>query len=189
MMAEPLPFSVGSPVPTWELEAWYEDLEEVLSLDVSSRTDLPAVEGPELEEPSLDDTALLWNLDVSDPLGASGSGAAENCDLSPHLTADLLELLGEEPVGGPPDSDSSRSSPPQTGTDDDEVLTGQKRKRSGQPQGSKRRRGREREQQNERRVAELTAQNEHLQREIERLSAEVEATRAALIQRMVNLKS
>ncbi|KAJ7317671.1 hypothetical protein JRQ81_003833 [Phrynocephalus forsythii] len=170
MMAESLPFSVGSPVPTWELEAWYEDLEEVLSLDVSSRTDPPVADGQELEEFGLDDTTLLWYLDASDPLEASGSRA--------------------QGARRAPDSDSSRSSPPQTGTDEEEGLTGWKRKQSGQPQGSKRRRrGREREQQNERRVAELTAQNEHLQQEIERLSAEVEATRAALIQRMVNLKS
>ncbi|XP_042305179.1 DNA damage-inducible transcript 3 protein [Sceloporus undulatus] len=188
MMAESLPFSVGTPVPTWDLESWYEDLQEVLSLDVTSRTDPPDVGGQELEEFSLDSTALLWNLETSDPLEPSGGTVTGACELEPDLTTELLELLGEEPTAAP-ESDSSHSSPPQTGTDDDEVSTSRKRKRSGQPQGGKRQCGREREQQNEHRVAELMAQNEHLQREIERLSAEVEATRAALIQRMVSLKN
>ncbi|KAH0629012.1 hypothetical protein JD844_010742 [Phrynosoma platyrhinos] len=197
MMAESLSFSVGTPVPTWDLESWYEDLQEVLSLDVTSRTDPPDVGGQGLVSQwrkstgvvlifHLDSTALLWNLETSDLLEPSGSTAAGACELEPDLTTELLELLGEEPVAAP-ESDSSHSSPPQTGTDD-EVSTSRKRKKSGQPQGGKRQRGREQEQ-NEHRVAELMAQNEHLQREIERLSAEVEATRAALIQRMVSLKS
>uniref|UniRef100_H9GBU3 DNA damage-inducible transcript 3 protein n=1 Tax=Anolis carolinensis TaxID=28377 RepID=H9GBU3_ANOCA len=167
MMAESLPFPVGNPVPTWDLESWYEDLQEVLSLDVSSRTD-PPVGGQEWEEFSLDDTPLLWDLEALGTLEPSGSPAAGACA---------------------PESDSSRSSPPQTGTDEEEVSTSRKRKRSRQPQGGKRQRGREQEQQNEHRVAELMAQNERLREEIERLSAEVEATRAALIQRMVSLKS
>ncbi|XP_003223673.1 DNA damage-inducible transcript 3 protein [Anolis carolinensis] len=187
MMAESLPFPVGNPVPTWDLESWYEDLQEVLSLDVSSRTD-PPVGGQEWEEFSLDDTPLLWDLEALGTLEPSGSPAAGACELSPHLSTELLGLLGEEPVGAP-ESDSSRSSPPQTGTDEEEVSTSRKRKRSRQPQGGKRQRGREQEQQNEHRVAELMAQNERLREEIERLSAEVEATRAALIQRMVSLKS
>ncbi|XP_061470639.1 DNA damage-inducible transcript 3 protein isoform X2 [Rhineura floridana] len=189
MMAESLPFSVGTPVPTWELEAWYEDLQEVLSLDVTSRTD-PPVGGQEQEFDGIDNTAVLWNLEVSDPLEASGSEVAGNCELDLDLTAELLGLLEEEPAG-PPESDSSHSSPAQTGTDEEEgVSTSQKRKQSGQPHhGGKRQRGREREQENERRVAELMAHNEYLQQEIKRLSAEVEATRAALIQRMVSLKT
>ncbi|XP_062975316.1 DNA damage-inducible transcript 3 protein isoform X2 [Elgaria multicarinata webbii] len=188
MMAESLPFSIGNPVPSWELEAWYEDLQEVLSLDVTNRTD-PPVAGQEQEFDDIDNAALLWNLEDSDPLEPSGEEVAGNCELGPDLTDELLELLNEEPTG-PAESDSSHSSPAQTGTDEEEgVSTSRKRKRSGQPRGGKRQRGREREQQNERRVAELTAHNEHLQREIERLSAEVEATRAALIQRMVSLKT
>lgn len=136
-----------------------------------------------------DGSTLLWSLESSDPLEPSGGEAAGACELDPDLTAELLELLGKEPAG-PAESDCSHSSPAQTGTDDDEgAPSSRKRKRSGQPQGGKRQRGREREQENERRVAELTAHNQRLQEEIERLSAEVEATRAALIQRMVNLKT
>lgn len=45
-----------------------------------------------------------------------------------------------------------------------------------------------REQSNEQRVLELTARNEQLREEIRRLSAEVENTRRALINRIVNLR-
>lgn len=136
-----------------------------------------------------DGAALLWNLETSNSLELDGDIVAGNYELEPDLAAELLEQLGKEPPG-PAESDSSHGSPTQTGTDDDEGMsTGRKRRQSGQPHGGKRRRGREREQQNERRVAELTAHNEHLQQEIQRLSTEVEATRAALIQRMVSLKT
>uniref|UniRef100_A0ACB8ENX2 Uncharacterized protein n=1 Tax=Sphaerodactylus townsendi TaxID=933632 RepID=A0ACB8ENX2_9SAUR len=149
----------------------------------------PCSRGDEQKFNEGDSSTLLWNLDASSLLEPGGSEAAETYELDPDMTAELLELLGEEPAG-PAESDCSHSSPAQTGTDDDEgVSSSRKRKRSGQPQGGKRQRGREREQENERRVAELTAHNQRLQEEIERLSAEVEATRAALIQRMVNLKT
>uniref|UniRef100_A0A8D0B525 DNA damage inducible transcript 3 n=1 Tax=Salvator merianae TaxID=96440 RepID=A0A8D0B525_SALMN len=189
MMAESLPFSMGTQMPTWELEAWYEDLEEVLSLDVTNRTD-PSLEGQVQEElESVDSSAVMWNLESVDPLDATGNETAGNCELDLNLTEELLELLGEEPPGLP-ESDCSHSSTTQTGTDDDErASTSCKRKRCGQSPGGKRQRGREREQENARRVAELTAHNQYLQQEIERLSAEVEATRAALIQRMVSLKT
>ncbi|XP_025031767.1 DNA damage-inducible transcript 3 protein isoform X2 [Python bivittatus] len=188
MMAESLPFSLGTPVPTWELEAWYEDLQEVLSSDVSNRTD-PSVGEQEQEFDGFDGAALLWNLETSNSLELNGDVVAGNYELEPDLAAELLEQLSEEPPG-PAESDSSHGSPTQTGTDDDEGMsTSRKRRQSRQPHGGKRQRGREREQQNERKVAELTAHNEYLQQEIERLSAEVEATRAALIQRMVSLKT
>ncbi|XP_010159194.1 PREDICTED: DNA damage-inducible transcript 3 protein, partial [Eurypyga helias] len=45
-----------------------------------------------------------------------------------------------------------------------------------------------RERANEQRVLELTAHNEQLRREIQRLSTEVERTRTALIDRIVNLR-
>ncbi|XP_007422127.1 DNA damage-inducible transcript 3 protein isoform X1 [Python bivittatus] len=189
MMAESLPFSLGTPVPTWELEAWYEDLQEVLSSDVSNRTDPSVGEQEQKEFDGFDGAALLWNLETSNSLELNGDVVAGNYELEPDLAAELLEQLSEEPPG-PAESDSSHGSPTQTGTDDDEGMsTSRKRRQSRQPHGGKRQRGREREQQNERKVAELTAHNEYLQQEIERLSAEVEATRAALIQRMVSLKT
>lgn len=45
----------------------------------------------------------------------------------------------------------------------------------------------EKEQENERKVAQLAEENERLKQEIECLTREVEATRRALIDRMVNL--
>lgn len=189
MMAESLPFSLGTPVPTWDLEAWYEDLQEVLSSDVSNRTD-PFVGGQEQKElDGFDGAALLWNLETSHSLELNGDAVAGSYELEPDLAAELLEGLGEGALG-PAESDSSRGSPAQTGTDDEEGgSASRKRRRSRQPHGGKRQCGKEREQLNERRVAELTAHNQHLQQEIERLTAEVEATRAALIQRVVSLRT
>lgn len=46
----------------------------------------------------------------------------------------------------------------------------------------------ERELENERKVQELTEQNERLKAEIERLGEEVQKTRRALIERLVNTK-
>ncbi len=65
-----------------------------------------------------------------------------------------------------------------------------KRKRGGAPcspsPGKKSRR--EREHENERKVQELTDQNERLKAEIERLGEEVQRTRRALIERLVNTR-
>ncbi|XP_067385914.1 DNA damage-inducible transcript 3 protein [Emydura macquarii macquarii] len=177
MAAEPVPTSLLS----WELEAWYEDLQEVLSSDENGGPCLApgAVEQKELA--SLDATVQLWGADTPAPLlqpTAAGPGSCE-------LDAELLELLA-----GLPESDSSQSSSAQTCTEDEEVAgpaRGVKRKRSSQPTGQGKKRSREKEQ-NERRVTELTAENERLKGQIERLSAEVEATRAALINRMVTLQ-
>uniref|UniRef100_A0A674IWS9 DNA damage inducible transcript 3 n=1 Tax=Terrapene triunguis TaxID=2587831 RepID=A0A674IWS9_9SAUR len=160
MAAEPVPASL----PSWELEAWYEDLQEVLSSDENGGTSLP---------PGGVEQVSKGQLDAS-------------------LTAELLELLSGTPeeLVGLPESDSSQSSPAQTCTEDEEgagPARGVKRKRSSQSQGQGKKRSGEKEQ-NERRVTELMAENERLKQEIERLSAEVEATRAALIERMVNLQ-
>lgn len=57
----------------------------------------------------------------------------------------------------------------------------------GSPSPGKKSR-REREQENERKVQELTDQNERLKAEIERLGEEVQRTRRALIERLVNTR-
>uniref|UniRef100_A0A8D0L5G2 DNA damage-inducible transcript 3 protein n=1 Tax=Sphenodon punctatus TaxID=8508 RepID=A0A8D0L5G2_SPHPU len=185
MAAQSLPFTMGTPVPSWEIEAWYEDLQEVLYSD-ETRGMGPPVGGQEQEALEMfDGAALLWGSELLGPMEQSIVDTSCELDFPPEL----LELLGEEPAG-PTESDSSHSSPAQTGTEDEEGtgVVGSKRKRSSQPQGSSKRHQRSREQENEQRVVELTAQNERLRQDIERLSAEVEATRAALIQRVVNLK-
>ncbi|NWH50020.1 DDIT3 protein, partial [Fregata magnificens] len=171
MAAEGLP--AGGPagaLPSWELEAWYQDLQEVL-----------AAADPKL--------APLW--------GTEGAGSGpEVCELDAALAAELLELLGPESTAGtepagPPSSASSRSSPPQLGTEEDETGAaaehGVKRKRCSGTAAS-RELAKRRERANEQRVLELTAHNEQLREEIRRLSAEVEHTRAALIDRIVNLR-
>ncbi|NWQ95221.1 DDIT3 protein, partial [Burhinus bistriatus] len=160
MAAEGLP--AGGPagtLPSWELEAWYQDLQEVLAAAEPSRP--------------------------SPPWGAEQLDAAE-----------LLELLGPESTAGTEPaallgSASSSTSPPWPGTEEDEEGTatgrGVKRKRYGGTAAS-RELAKRREQANEQRVLELTAHNEQLREEIRKLSAEVERTRTALIDRIVNLR-
>ncbi|NXV20599.1 DDIT3 protein, partial [Cepphus grylle] len=174
MAAEGLP--AGTPagtLPSWELEAWYQDLQEVLAAAEPSGPSLP------------------WG----DEQGAASSGP-EGCELDAALAAELLELLGPETTAGtqpagPLGSASSSSPPPQPGAEEDEAGAaggrGVKRKRCSGPAAS-RELAKSREQANEQRVLELTAHNEQLREEIQRLSAEVERTRAALIDRIVNLR-
>ncbi|NXW99933.1 DDIT3 protein, partial [Larus smithsonianus] len=166
MAAEGLP--AGTPagtLPSWELEAWYQDLQEVLAAAEPSGPSTP------------------W-------------GAEQGCELDAALAAELLELLGPESTAGtqpagPPGSASSSSPPPRPAAEEDEAGAGTgrgvKRKRCGGPAAS-RELAKSRERANEQRVLELTAHNEQLREEIRRLSAEVERTRAALIDRIVNLR-
>ncbi|KAF1629479.1 DNA damage-inducible transcript 3 protein, partial [Eudyptes filholi] len=162
MAAEGLPAggSAGT-LPSWELEAWYQDLQEVLAAAEPS--------GP---SPS-------WGAEQLD-----AAVAAELLELlGPESTAST------EPVGLP-GSAISRSSPPQLDTEADEAGSaaghGVKRKRCSGMAASKEL-AKCRERANEQRVLELTAHNEQLREEIRRLSAEVEYARAALIDRVVNL--
>ncbi|NXX58123.1 DDIT3 protein, partial [Scopus umbretta] len=173
MAAEGLPAGEpASALPGWELEAWYQDLQEVLAAAEPS--------GP----------SPHWGAEQG------AGGGPEGCGLDAALAAELLELLGPESTAsteaaGPPGSASGRSSPPQLRTVEDEAGAaagrGVKRKRCSGVAAS-RELAKRREQANEQRVLELTAHNEQLQEEIRRLSAEVEHTRAALIDRIVNLR-
>ncbi|KAM4880768.1 DNA damage-inducible transcript 3 protein [Sylvia borin] len=158
MAAEGL-WGPGGP-PGWELEGWYQDLQEVL-----------AAEPP--------GTAPTWGAEQAEP----GTGAF-GLDLA--LAEELLELLGPEgaapvepPGAAPGGSDPARPGPAEE--EEEEEVRGARRKRRG---GA----GDPRERDGERRVRELTAQNERLRAEIQRLSAEVQRTRAALIDRIVNLR-
>lgn len=49
MAAESLPFTFET-VSSWELEAWYEDLQEVLSSDEIGGTYIPSPENEEVSE-------------------------------------------------------------------------------------------------------------------------------------------
>uniref|UniRef100_K7FE47 DNA damage inducible transcript 3 n=1 Tax=Pelodiscus sinensis TaxID=13735 RepID=K7FE47_PELSI len=157
MAAEP----VSASLPSWELEAWYEDLQEVLSSDEHGGPGLPPGGVEQKDLATLDATALLWGLDPPGPLVEPTEDAPGSCELESSLTAEPPDSSPRTPGGG-------------------------KGRGSSQPQGQGRKRSRE--EQSERRVTELLAENERLKQEIERLSVEVEATRAALIERMVNLR-
>ncbi|OPJ90008.1 DNA damage-inducible transcript 3 protein [Patagioenas fasciata] len=161
-----------SALPAWDLEAWYQDLEEVLAAAEPSGSSAPwGAEQAELVQ--------LW--------GTEGAGP-EGCELDAALATELLEpasTAGAEPAG-PPGS----ASPPQLGSEDEAGAAagrGVKRKRCSAGVANKELAKRQ-ERANEQRVLELMAHNERLRQEIRRLSAEVERTRAALIERIVNLR-
>nr|KAF6374242.1 hypothetical protein mPipKuh1_009466 [Pipistrellus kuhlii] len=59
MAAEPLPFSFGA-LSSWELEAWYEDLQEVLSSDENGRAYVSPPGNEENQKPSPHLTLPLW---------------------------------------------------------------------------------------------------------------------------------
>ncbi|XP_066865649.1 DNA damage-inducible transcript 3 protein [Kogia breviceps] len=165
MAAESLPFSFGT-LSSWELEAWYEDLQEVLSSDENGGTYV-SPPGNEEEEPktftTLDPASLAWLTEEP------GRAAVTRTSQSPSSL------------------DSSQSSPAQEEEEEDQERP-RKRKHSGQsPARAGKQRMKEKQQENERKVAQLAEENERLKQEIERLTREVEATRRALIDRMVNL--
>ncbi|NXX22822.1 DDIT3 protein, partial [Podargus strigoides] len=147
-------------VPGWELDVWYQDLQEVL-----------AAAEPGAPPPG-------WGAE---------QGADDGPELDATLAAELLELLGPEEPAGPPGT-APHSPPPCLGTEEaaagPAAGRGVKRKRRSRTAA-----GRElAAAANEQRVLELRAHNERLREEIGRLSAEVERTRAALIDRIVNLR-
>ncbi|XP_023590309.1 DNA damage-inducible transcript 3 protein isoform X2 [Trichechus manatus latirostris] len=165
MEAESLSFSFGT-LSSWELEAWYEDLQEVLSSDESGGTHVspPANEKEESKTfTTLDPACLAWLTEEPGPAEVTSSSQS------------------------PQSPDSSRSSLAQEEEEEDQRRP-RKRKQSGQSQArAGKQRLKEKEQENERKVAQLAEENERLKQEIERLTREVEATRRALIDRMVNL--
>ncbi|XP_030052481.1 DNA damage-inducible transcript 3 protein [Microcaecilia unicolor] len=214
MTAESLPFSTCTPVPGalsgWELEAWYEDLQDILLSDVNNGVGQEPLVLDQKECKHFDslDCSSCWTTDsLGDSFLVDVTVKTSQSVSEEHFPTNELEFLsGESPVEcqqsfvtsldnadtSPlvPEADSGSSCPSQTLTEDEEssrVSCGTKRKRNGQPQGGKLR-VKEKEQENERKVLELMAENERLKNEIERLSAEVDSTRKALIDRMVNLK-
>ncbi|NXB99843.1 DDIT3 protein, partial [Orthonyx spaldingii] len=159
MAAEGL-WGPGGP-PGWELDGWYQDLQEVL-----------AAEPP--------GAAPAWGAEQAEP----GLG---DCGLDAALAEELLELLGPEaaapaePPGAAPGGSGPARAGPAEEEEEEEAARGARRKRRGGP-------GERRQRDGERRVRELTAHNERLRAEVQRLSLEVQRTRAALIDRIVNLR-
>ncbi|XP_008059025.1 DNA damage-inducible transcript 3 protein [Carlito syrichta] len=165
MAAESLPFSFGT-LSSWELEAWYEDLQEVLSSDENGGTYISPPENEEEESKTfttLDPASLAWLTEEPGPAEVISTSH------SPHSP------------------DSSRSSLAQE-EEEEAQRRNRKRKRGGHsPARVGKQRMKEKEQENERRAAQLAEENERLRQEIERLTREVEVTRRALIDRMVHL--
>ncbi|XP_008842297.1 DNA damage-inducible transcript 3 protein [Nannospalax galili] len=165
MAAESLPFTFET-VSSWELEAWYEDLQEVLSSDENGGTYI-SPHGNEEEESktftTLDPSSLAWLTEEPGPAEVTSTSQS------------------------PRSPDSSQSSMAQEEEEEDQGRT-RKRKQSGQCSArAGKQRMKEKEQESERKVAQLVEENKRLKEEIEHLTREVEATRRALIDRMVNL--
>ncbi|KAJ1170053.1 hypothetical protein NDU88_001934 [Pleurodeles waltl] len=204
MTAESLPLTSCAPAPTtlsgWELEAWYEDLHDVLLSDVKGSQPVGKQNEVKVWDPL--DGSLLWH---SEPLPTCcpadlNTEPCQSLGLEDDFSDSLLEFLIQDPepsfcaTVGIPESDEQLPVVPESDsgsinhTEDEDSASsacGAKRKRGGQPRGGKRLK--EKEQEGDRKVSELL-ENERLKVEIERRSAEVEKTRKALIDRMVNLK-
>ncbi|XP_042554627.1 DNA damage-inducible transcript 3 protein [Dipodomys spectabilis] len=163
MAAESLPFPFGT-MSNWELEAWYEDLQEVLSSDGGTYISPPGNEEEESKTfTTLDPASLAWLAELPGPAEVTSTSQS------------------------PQSPDSSQSSLVQEEEEEDQRRT-RKRKQSGPcPARAGKQRMKDKEQENEKKVAQLAEENERLKQEIERLTKEVEATRRALIDRMVNL--
>ncbi|NP_001082635.1 DNA damage inducible transcript 3 L homeolog isoform X1 [Xenopus laevis] len=209
MMAESLPFC--GPTGTlsgWELEAWYEDLQDILWADTKGAGNLlPVVSEQEiLQLETVDHSPYIWStespllVDINNEDSDALEAAVQ------QLPSAILELINSEiqdscNVSASPKSEDTQqpevpeldycsSSSVHTYTEDEEPCASQptlKRKRSSPSRGGKVR-VKEKEEENEKKVSHLLAENERLKGEIERLSKEVEQTRKALIDRMVNLK-
>ncbi|XP_021029282.1 DNA damage-inducible transcript 3 protein [Mus caroli] len=165
MAAESLPFTLET-VSSWELEAWYEDLQEVLSSDEIGGTYISSPGNEEEESKTfttLDPASLAWLTEEPGPAEVTSTSQS------------------------PRSPDSSQSSMAQEEEEEEQGRT-RKRKQSGQcPARAGKQRMKEKEQENERKVAQLAEENERLKQEIEHLTREVETTRRALIDRMVSL--
>ncbi|NXD74440.1 DDIT3 protein, partial [Eolophus roseicapillus] len=197
MAAEGLP--AGEPpaaLSGWELEAWYQDLQEVLAAAEPSGP--PPPWGPEQVRGGSGPSrgargrgrrhpALAPALCLQVGLCGAEGAVPESCGLDAALAEELLELLGPESGAGPepaPPGAASSSLPQEEAA---AARRGVKRQRCGGTRTSGER-AKHRERANEQRVLELTAHNERLRAEIQRLSTEVQHTRAALIDRIVNLR-
>lgn len=212
MMAESMPlYGMASPLSGLELEAWYKDLEDIVSTETKNAAPLQLVSDEQaVQMETLDSSPLLWPLEALDstlPIYFTDEDVIALETLVDHLPSEVLDFIAQESLNdsdnpstsestnnqqdGVVDVDSGCSScPSQTHTEDEDSSgsqCGTKRKRNSQPRGGKVRM-KEKEQENENKVAHLMTENERLKGEIERLTLEVERTRKSLIERMVNLK-
>ncbi|XP_063300844.1 DNA damage-inducible transcript 3 protein [Pelobates fuscus] len=213
MMAESLPCC--GPMGTlagWELEAWYEDLQDILCSEIKNADSFQAAGCEEQNGQMPVDASndlYQWTFETDCPLSVelSDEDVIALEAVVDQLPTEVLEFISPVPLNdniAPSESQETEnvqsaasepepcysSSPSQIHTEDEESSTslcGTKRKRSSKQRGGKVR-VKEREQENDKKVSYLVAENERLKAEIERLSVEVEKTRKDLIERMVNLK-
>ncbi|KAL0978895.1 hypothetical protein UPYG_G00177310 [Umbra pygmaea] len=118
------------------------------------------------EQPCVPDSASCSSSSPSPSLNCSAPSSPVS---SPASTAFSLPRLGKRKRCHSPSFPSSGS-------------------RSSSTSSATKKSRREREQENERKVQELTEQNERLKAEIDRLGEEVQRTRKALIERLVNTR-
>ncbi|XP_056418531.1 DNA damage-inducible transcript 3 protein [Hyla sarda] len=209
MMAESMPYcGTAGPLSGLELEAWYEDLQDILSTETKDNT---AVQLVSEQVETLDSSPYLWTLESIDstlPVNFTDEEVVALETVVDQLPSEVLEFLAQGSLNdfdNPSTSSESLSNqqeeaievdsgcsscPSQTHTEDEDSSgsqCGTKRKRNTQPRGGKVRM-KEKEQENDKKVAHLVTENERLKGEIERLTLEVERTRKSLIERMVNMK-
>ncbi|KAK6318742.1 hypothetical protein J4Q44_G00099530 [Coregonus suidteri] len=195
----PYPPGVG-PLCGAELEAWYEDLQDILGSDGGGAKLARAPPCSEKEPEFLDvleSCSLTWLTDgvgvgVGGEAWAEAQGDRERGSDGERggsgggdlLPPEFFELLSEGGVGvvetaGIMQDKRKRGNSlsfPSSGS------------RSSSSSSSAKKSRREKEQEKERKVQELTDQNERLKAEIDRLGEEVQRTRRALIERLVNTR-
>ncbi|XP_038609016.1 DNA damage-inducible transcript 3 protein [Tachyglossus aculeatus] len=195
MAAEPLPFpSPLGPLAGWELEAWYEDLQELLSSDEAGTRPAPPSGAEQVERQP------LTTVDVS-PLAWAAAAAAEpgpssstNTDPGPSTARQDAQSTraGRDDPSPPPAAAGEEGSPGWRWRQRQQQEEEEEKQQEPEGQGSRRRRRRWPRRQREAQggpgtVAWLLEENARLKREIEWLSAEVERARRALIARVVSL--
>ncbi|XP_005986255.1 DNA damage-inducible transcript 3 protein [Latimeria chalumnae] len=213
MTAEPLVYSYSpfsGTMSRLELETLYEDLQDILASDVDGGAGLKPLEPNQETElyEALDTPSSSWTVDSgSASTDDVSSEVSQFSGLADLLSTELCDLLGddedvtrcqqsftlpasEEESSSAPESCSNSPSSSDSHPEEQELGTRRwaaKRKRNDPWPGAKMSR-KEKERHNESKVEELIAENERLKEVIKNLSAEVESTRKALIEKMVDLK-
>ncbi|XP_034769858.2 DNA damage-inducible transcript 3 protein-like [Acipenser ruthenus] len=208
-----------------ELEAWYEDLQDILYSDTFKCSPLPECTQKEPEFLDVLETcSLSWLSGGGEDAGTEVADFSVEAPKQQSVLGDLFlpefyELLGadgedhqqqepepessftvsssEEEAWTAESAPSSPFKPSHHPSPGNELMSsvpsqGTKRKKSGSParneESSCKKSRKYKDLENEKKVTELREQNERLKKEIDRLSEEVQRTRRALIDKLVNVK-
>ncbi|XP_039602471.1 DNA damage-inducible transcript 3 protein [Polypterus senegalus] len=174
-----------------ELDAWYEDLQDILCSDGGDWKCEQVQDPTQAEAGFLDDLescSLAWFSGVTE-----SQLVAELSDPSPpdvYEGADITELSDNREQDSS-DSSLSDETDQQLALPEISVTPGVKRKResSGGAGGGNKKSRKEQDLENEKVMTELMEQNERLKVEIERLTEEVRRTREALIDKLVSSRA